>query len=117
MLKIKKKKKKKKIDEYYIKLDLFLFSTSGDIQNQYSEILSEKSVVKVFNIKNQEPFLISQLIINEIFDIYSIHLIPENDLDNNNEPKNDDKIDEDNPDAPQKVKRKRVIASECTIYL
>lgn len=62
----------------------------------------------MFNTENQEHFLISQLIIDEIFDIYSIHLIPENDLKHNNEPKNDDKIDENNSDVPKKSKEREL---------
>lgn len=101
------------LDKYNIILDLFIINASGDIQKQYSEILSEKSIFKMYNTVDQDPFLIAQSIIDEIFDIYSINLIIESNSKINDEPKNDDKVEEENHNEEKTIKRKRVTASDA----
>ncbi|WP_300485502.1 hypothetical protein, partial [uncultured Brachyspira sp.] len=46
------------LDKYNIILDLFIINASGDIQKQYSEILSEKSIFKMYNTSSMSKVVI-----------------------------------------------------------
>lgn len=76
----------------------------------------KKSLCKFYNIQEQDSFVISQSIIDEIFDLYSDYLILNiNEI--SNEEHLEDQINLIDANKPPKVKRKRVQASDAqTIY-
>ena len=105
------KKIKNILDKYDIIIDLFLIC-DHDVEistTKYQDILSEKSVCKTYNIQEQNSFIISQSIIDEIFDLYSDHLILDENENTNEEHLNDQNIVND-AIKPPKRKRKRVQA-------
>lgn len=67
------------LQKYNVIIDLFIICEHEVEKNQYEEILSKNSIFKIFNTKEKDPFVISQLIIDDIFDVYSAHLILEKD--------------------------------------
>lgn len=108
-------------EKNHVILDLFITSESEVDLNQYKNILSETSICKHFDINEHDPFAITQEIIDDLFDLYDINIIDQNNHENNeiNEIENNhdqditsDKVENDgNLTQPKKkIKRHRLQA-------
>lgn len=101
------KKIKELCDQFNIIIDIFILGDYIVTKEQYKGILSEKSIFKCINTMENNEHVASQLLIEEIFALYSDYLISENNqnLTDNLKEDNQNTVD---VDKPVKNKRKRV---------